>query len=315
MAGSLPHPIPYQGSKRQLAARICTYLPGHVNTLYEPFAGSAAVTIYAASRSLADHFVIGDISAPLAQLLSMMINDPQRVINGYRQHWIRGVNEGLDYYYEVREDFNASQDPVDLLYLSCRAVKNSPRYSSTGRFTQSVDKRRLGTHPDSMRTRIVGLSELLHGRSTVLEGDWRATLESASTDDFVYLDPPYEGVSTGRDRRYVRQLSRSELTAGLVNLNSRHIPFALSYDGMTGGKVYGEPLPAGLYDSQVMLNAGVSTQSTLNGRVEDTVESLYVSLPNRRRTTDLIMDDPTRFDRNPGLTHIANRPWRVRIPV
>lgn len=149
----------------------------------------------------------------------------------------------------------------------------------------------------------------------MLEGDWRDSLESASTDDFVYLDPPYEGVSTGRDRRYVRQLSRSELTEGLTDLNSRLVPFALSYDGMTGEKMYGEPLPDDLYCSRVLLDAGISTQSTLNGRTEDTVESLYVSLPNRRRTTDLIIDDPTRFDRNPGLTHIANRPWRVRIPV
>ena len=288
MAGSLPHPIPYQGSKRQLAARICTYMPEKVDTLFEPFAGSAAVTIYAASRSLADHFVIGDISAPLAQLLSMMIDDPQRVVNGYRQHWTRGVNEGIDYFYEVREDFNAAQDPVDLLYLTCRAVKNSPRYSSTGRFTQSADKRRLGTHPDSMRTRITGLSELLRGRSSVLEGDWRDTIESASSGDFVYLDPPYEGVSTGSDRRYVRQLSRSELTQGLADLNSRQIPFALSYDGMTGGRAYGEPLPDDLYHSRVLLDAGVSTQATLNGRTEDTVESLYVSLPSKRRTTDLI---------------------------
>ena len=290
MAGALPHPIPYQGSKRQLAARICAHMPTKVATLYEPFAGSAAVTIYAASRSLANHFVIGDISAPLAQLLSMMINDPHRVVSGYRQHWIRGVNQGIDYFYEVRDDFNARQDPIDLLYLTCRAVKNSVRYSARGRFTQSVDKRRKGTHPDTIRKSIAGLSGLLRGRSTVMEGDWRDTLESASPDDFVYLDPPYEGVSTGRDRRYVCQLHRSELTEGLTDLNSRNIPFALSYDGMTGGKAYGEPLPASLYDSRFMLNAGVSTQSTLNGRVENTVESLYVSLPSNRRTMDLMID-------------------------
>lgn len=283
MSSSLPHPIPYQGSKRQLAARICAYIPGKVSTLYEPFAGSAAVTIYAASRSLADHFVIGDVSAPLAQLLSMMINEPNRVISGYRQHWIRGVNEGIGYFYKIRDDFNALQDPVDLLYITCRAVKNSVRYSARGRFTQSVDKRRLGTHPDTMRTRILRLSELLRGRSTVLAGDWRDTVEPANSDDFVYLDPPYEGVSTGSDRRYVRQLSRSELTQGLTDLKSRQIPFALSYDGMTGGKTYGEPLPGELYTSRVLLDAGVSTQSTLNGRTEDTFESLYLSSSTRFR--------------------------------
>lgn len=44
----LPHPIPYQGSKRKLAPMIDDYLPDGIDTFYEPFAGSAAMTIYAA---------------------------------------------------------------------------------------------------------------------------------------------------------------------------------------------------------------------------------------------------------------------------
>ena len=273
----LPHPIPYQGSKRQLASRICAYLPNDVNTLYEPFAGSAALTVYAASRSLAEHFVLGDVSDPLARLLSMMISEPSAVARGYRDRWARGVREGVGYYYEVRDAFNAGHDPIDLLYLTCRASKNSVRYSATGRFTQSADKRRLGTHPDTMRKSITGFSDLLRGRSTVLSGDWRETLGNAGKSDFAYLDPPYEGVSSGSDRRYVRQLARDDLADGLADLNARRVRFALSYDGMTGDKSYGEPLPSHLYGVRVMINAGISTQATLNGRREGTVESLYLS--------------------------------------
>ena len=280
--------MPYQGSKRQLAPRICANFPPNIRNHYEPFAGSAAVTIYSASRSLAGHFIIGDVSQPLAHLLSLMINYPQSVIDGYRQRWLRGVNDGIDYYYEVRRNFNAHQNPLDLLYLTCRAVKNSVRYSSAGMFTQSADKRRRGTHPETMRNSILRFSELLRGRSTVVSGDWRETIESAGHRDFVYLDPPYEGVSTGSDRRYVAQLSRSELIDGLEDLNARRIPFALSYDGMTGEKTYGLPLPPRLYGSKVLLDAGVSTQSTLNGKNCTTFESLYLSLPSNSRNADLM---------------------------
>ena len=44
----LPHPIPYQGSKRNLARAIGARVPNGVETWYEPFAGSAAMTIRAA---------------------------------------------------------------------------------------------------------------------------------------------------------------------------------------------------------------------------------------------------------------------------
>ncbi len=40
---NLPHPIPYQGSKRKLAPRIlATVANRHIDRLFEPFAGSAA---------------------------------------------------------------------------------------------------------------------------------------------------------------------------------------------------------------------------------------------------------------------------------
>ena len=37
----LPHPIPYQGSKRNLADQIMRFYPDDFDRLIEPFAGSA----------------------------------------------------------------------------------------------------------------------------------------------------------------------------------------------------------------------------------------------------------------------------------
>lgn len=39
MSSRLPHPIPYQGSKRVLAPLIGHYVPDRIRTWYEPFAG------------------------------------------------------------------------------------------------------------------------------------------------------------------------------------------------------------------------------------------------------------------------------------
>ncbi len=46
---------------------------------------------------------------------------------------------------------------------------------------------------------------------------------------------------------------------------------------MTGERTYGPPLPAALGLSRLLLDAGTSSQATLLGRAEKTVESLYLS--------------------------------------
>ena len=74
----LPHPIPYQGSKRSLAPMIAPYVPQDIVTWYEPFAGSAAMTIWAAHNKVAKHYVIGDVLAPIADLWRVIIENPKR---------------------------------------------------------------------------------------------------------------------------------------------------------------------------------------------------------------------------------------------
>ena len=273
----MPHPIPYQGSKRKLAPTIGKYIPRGVKTFFEPFAGSAAMTIYAAYHRRAEKYVVGDSLRSMALLLREIVKEPERTAAQYREIW-NGQNAGdRNYFYEIRNRYNAEKCPIDLLYLICRCVKNSVRFNAHGRFTQSVDKRRLGMHPDKMESAIVGVSSILHSCTEFRVGDWQDTIVDAYPDDFVYLDPPYLGTSIGRDKRYHQQLMREDLISGLAELRQREVPFALSYDGMTGGKEYGPPLPETLGLTRLMLHAGISSQSTLSGRNEETIESLYVT--------------------------------------
>ena len=273
----LPHPIPYQGSKRKLAPTIARYLPKNIATFYEPFAGSAAMTIYAAHHGRADRFVIADSLEPMVSLLRSIVEKPEHTAAQYRKIW-KGQTEGKkNFFNEVRNRYNAERSPVDLLYLICRCVKNSVRFNSDGNFTQSVDKRRLGMHPDKMQEAISGVSSILRDKIEFRLGDWQETSADASPEDFIYMDPPYLGTSIGRDKRYYQQLLQEDLVVGLMSLRRRGVPFALSYDGMTGGREYGPPLPDKLGLIRLFLHAGTSSQATLSGRNEDTIESLYVT--------------------------------------
>jgi len=277
MSQQLPHPIPYQGSKRNLAPLIGLYIPERIVNWYEPFAGSAAMTIWAAHRNVAKRYIIGESLEPIAELWRAILNDPKGTADRYEQIWKGQEYDDLGYFNRVRERYNESRDPVDLLYLICRCVKNAIRFNGHGTFTQSVDKRRLGMRPEKMRAAINGASALLKGRIEVRVGDWLDTLQDATKHDFVYMDPPYLGTSVGRDKRYAEQMMRDRLIDGLRSLRNRHIRFALSYDGMTGTKEYGPPLPSELGLTRLLLHAGTSSQATLNGHKAETIESLYLS--------------------------------------
>jgi DNA adenine methylase len=75
----VPHPTPYQGSKRNLAPAIHGYFPERVGTLIEPFAGSAALTLAVAARGLAARYVINDLNKPLVDLWRAIIESPDKL--------------------------------------------------------------------------------------------------------------------------------------------------------------------------------------------------------------------------------------------
>jgi len=293
MRFSVPHPIPYQGSKRRLAPAILSLVPDSGYTrLVEPFAGSAAVTLAAASQRRFHSFLIGDALEPLALLWKTIIQDPAAIANGYEALWHREQEMPIDAFYEIRTEFNTDRDPAKLLYLLARCVKNAVRFNPSGEFNQSPDKRRKGTRPHLMEAELMAAHRVLHGKSSAVHSDFWRLFEQARAGDFFYLDPPYQGTSDGRDQRYIAGLSRERMIEGLAILNRKRIPFILSYDGSCGGRTYGEPLPEEVAH-RILLDVGRSSQATLNGRDETTIESLYVSrdLPVAVRDATLSLGD------------------------
>jgi DNA adenine methylase len=91
------------------------------------------------------------------------------------------------------------------------------------------------------------------------------------------MDPPYQGVCGDRDQRYAPSIDHLDFCHELKKLNDRNCRFVVSYDGRTGEKTFGEPLPNDLQLLHLEIRAGRSTQATLLGRSQITYESLYLS--------------------------------------
>ena len=273
----VPHPIPYQGSKRKLAATILKYAPGRVPRLVEPFAGSAAVSLAAAQGELATRFWINDAHRPLAVLWEAIIDRPDSIAAEYRRLWQSQLGRERDYFDEVRDAFNKSHRPGHFLYLLARCVKAAVRYNAAGQFNNTPDNRRKGARPEEMGRRIVGASALLKGKTRVTALDYKAVLKQCAADDLVYMDPPYQGVGQARDPRYSPRIVHLEFVEQLADLNRRRCLYIVSYDGRTGEKQFGARLPKSLRLAHLEVCAGRSSQATLLGRNDITYESLYLS--------------------------------------
>jgi DNA adenine methylase len=273
----VPHPLPYQGSKRGLATVILSYMPKNTPRLIEPFAGSAALSLAALSAHKVGQVVIADNDQALMGVWQAILDAPQSLAESYSALWHIQLGQERSFYEKVRADFNRQHQPEQLLYLLARCVKAAVRYNGQGEFNQSADHRRKGTHPNTMQKRLLEAHTLLKNRTTLLCADYRETFQLATTQDVVYLDPPYQGVSQKRDRRYRNALDQEAFFTALAVLNQRQIAYMLSYDGHTGGKMYGSLLPQMLDLVRFELCAGRSSQATLNGKQALTYESLYLS--------------------------------------
>jgi DNA adenine methylase len=235
------------------------------------------VSIAAAAHGRAREFWLNDFNKPLAELLALMINSPKELTKSYKELWRADHEDALEHYYQVRESFNRRQDARLLLYLLARCVKGAVRYNGEGLFNQSPDNRRLGTRPETMKENIATISGLLCGKTIVTSLGYEDVLTNIRPDDVVYMDPPYQGVCGERDSRYFAGISFNDFVAELEMLNHKSVRYLVSYDGRLGDRIYGKPLPGKLNLTLVEIEAGRSSQATLLGRSEMTVESLYLS--------------------------------------
>ena len=113
---------------------------------------------------------------------------------------IKLARYGADYYYEVRERFNAEKSPLDFLFLNRACFNGLIRFNRKGAFNVP-----FGHKPERFSkayiTKIVNQVDWVAERAslsdwTFLHQDFQITLSHATEADFIYCDPPYAGRHT-----------------------------------------------------------------------------------------------------------------------
>jgi DNA adenine methylase len=267
-SATVPSLIKWTGSKRSQAARIAAEIPPY-RRYFEPFVGGGALLYVAAHRGA----VAGDVYAPLIALWKLLQSSPAEVVANYRSQWKRLQRKLPDYYYTVRDRFNAGPDPLDLSFLMRTCVNGIVRFNDEGRFNNSFHLSRRGMEPDRFAAIVARWTPVIQGVRFVCQ-DYEATLADAGRGDFVYLDPPY----AGNHQRYVSDLDLGRFWKVLDGLNRRGVRYALSFDGQRGQCDLTHDVPRELFRRRILLHSGNSAvHKVLNGPIERVQESLYLN--------------------------------------
>lgn len=131
-----------------------------------------------------------------------------------------------EYYYDIRNRFNAESHPLDFLFLSRACFNGMMRFNKKGGFNVPFCKK-PNRFAQALITKITNqvssISKIIEsGDYTFKNQDFKITLTELQANDLVYSDPPY----LGRHVDYFDSWSEEDelcLKQGLLNSNAKYI--------------------------------------------------------------------------------------------
>lgn len=216
--------IRWAGSKRRLIGQLEAMSPNSYNRYIEPFFGSG-VLYFRLRPSVA---VLGDINNDLINFYRFMRSSPRLVWNSA----IR-IGRTKEHYYRKRTTFAHELEPLKrailFFYLNRLCFNGIYRTNKHGEFNVPFGSR-TGQFP-SLKDSIIAADALKGAQLTC--GDFVATASQATTNDFVYLDPPYAHMSRRNRGEYgAGSFSSNDLerlSKCLSMIDSANARFLLSY--------------------------------------------------------------------------------------
>jgi DNA adenine methylase len=197
----LPRPLlKWAGGKRALLKHIRSRMHEFPGRYIEPFIGAGAVFF---SLPAETPKIGNDFNKELMEMYEIVRDSPNELLAALRRH----INE-KNHFYEVRSwdrqsgfmDRSAVERAARLIFLNKTCFNGLYRVNSRNEFNVPFGSIK---NPDFVaESNISAVSEYLNHRSrgrlssTLLRGDYQVATRQAREGDFVYLDPPYDPLST-----------------------------------------------------------------------------------------------------------------------
>lgn len=198
--------IKWCGGKQQLLDKIRDRMPKEFNTYYEPFLGGAAVLLDLNPTNS----VVSDINPELINMHLQVRDRVEEVIHHLtiydNQHEI--WSDPKDYYYKVREYFNAelgtntAQQAARFIYLNKHCFNGLYRVNKKGEFNVPFNGKLSGwsADPDHLRELSTRLKDV-----DIRCGSFEDTVKDAGPNDFVFFDSPYAPITATSFTDYTKE--------------------------------------------------------------------------------------------------------------
>lgn len=187
-----PRPfLKWAGGKSRLIPQYEPYLPKNYQTYYEPFLGGGALFFYLQPKKA----VLTDINFELINTYCCVRDRVDDLIALLQEHKSNHNKNSRDYYYSVRaKTFNDElAQAARFIYLNKTCYNGLYRVNSQGKFNVPLGKYK---NPNICPVDLLRSASDILSNSEIKQADFTKVLNSAnSSDDFVFLDPPYHPIS------------------------------------------------------------------------------------------------------------------------
>lgn len=269
--------VKWTGSKRSQAEEILKYFPKEIDTYYEPFCGGCSVLrrLLSNNEIIVNRYIISDINKDLIALWNMIKDDPDYLIESYKNHYNK-LNENDDkerkkrYFEEVRSDYNKNHNAEDFLFIMRTTTNGMPRYNKSGEFNNSFHITRDGIKPETLDKIIHEWSNLLNENNVEFKSCSYKDINS-NENDLLYLDPPYfntKGI-------YYGTIDYNDFFEWLKGQDGYYL---FSFDGKSGDIDNTYKVPKDVYSQHIYLKSGNSSFKRTIGKSNNSIvyESLYL---------------------------------------
>lgn len=188
--------LKWVGGKRQLLDEIMPLIHTNCSTYVEPFLGGGAVFFELQPQKA----IISDYNEELINVYLSVRDSCEDLIALLKTH---EANHSESYYYQIRAldrspgylELPAVEKAARIVYLNKTCYNGLYRVNAAGQFNTPFGRYKNPSIYDAQVIR--AMSKYLQRKSIVIrQGDYRLALKGLRKGAFVYLDPPYQPISS-----------------------------------------------------------------------------------------------------------------------